>query len=104
MLSLARESISQLFELAERECSTHPERAHRYVSVARTISMRTRTRIPRYLKVRFCRACHHYLIPGKNCRTRTRNGKVVITCLECGRVMRLPFVREQKRKRKGRKC
>jgi len=95
MRKLAKKSINQLFDLAEEECSMHPERSHRYVEIARNISMRTRTRIPRRLKRRFCSKCFHYLY-SKNCRVRTKNKKVVITCLDCGNVMRIPFIREKK--------
>lgn len=99
MRKLARKSMKELFELAEKEWVTHPERSHRYVEIARNISMRTRTRIPRHFKRRFCNRCHRFLY-GSNCRVRTKNKKVVITCLECGNVMRIPFVREKKMSRK----
>lgn len=99
MRLLAREHIKTLFELADKEYERNPERAHRYVEIARNISMRTRTRIPRYLKRRFCTKCHHFLVYGKNCRVRTKHAKVVVTCLDCGNVMRVPFVREKKRNR-----
>ena len=99
MRERARESIHELFELAADSYDTHPERSHRYVTIARNISMRTRTRIPRHLRRRFCKNCHHYLSYGKNCRIRTRNNKVIITCLDCGTVMRIPFMRERKTKR-----
>ena len=95
MRLLAEKNIKDLFELAEKEYSVHPERSHRYVEIARNISMRTRTRIPRFLKRRFCNKCHHFLVYGRNCRVRTKNTKVVITCLDCGNVMRIPFVREK---------
>lgn len=91
----AKESIEMLFELAEKEYKNNPERAHRYVEIARNISMRTRVRLPRHLKRRVCKKCHHFLMYGDNCRVRTRNTKVVITCLDCGNVMRVPFVREK---------
>lgn len=99
MRLLAKEHMKVLFELAEKEFCKHPERSHRYVEIARNISMRTRTRIPWYLRRRFCSGCHHYLVYGKNCRVRTKNMKVVITCLDCGSVMRIPFVREKKMSR-----
>lgn len=96
MSQLARESMTCLFDLAEKECVHHPERAHRYVKIARDISMRTRVRIPHHLKKKFCSKCHHFLIYGRTCRVRTKSAKVVITCLECGNIMRVPFVREKK--------
>ncbi len=101
---LAQESIEDLFELAEKEFTLYPERSHRYVEIARNISLRTRTRLPSRLKRRFCRNCCHFLVYGRNCRVRTKNRKVVITCLECGTIMRIPFVSEMKKRKKGGKC
>jgi ribonuclease P protein subunit RPR2 len=103
---LAREHIQALFELADEVYHTDPERSHRYVEIARTISMRTRTRMPYYFKRRYCKNCHHFLVYGKNCRVRTKNMKLVITCLDCGHITRVPFVREKKtitenKKKKG---
>ena len=77
MRKLARKSMKELFELAEKERVMHPERSHRYVEIARNISMRTRTRIPRHFKRRFCNRCHRFLY-GSNCRVRTKNKKVII--------------------------
>lgn len=94
--SLARENMQNLFDMADEAYTSHPERAHRYVEIARNISTRTRVRIPRHLKRRFCNKCHHFLVHGENCRVRTRNTKVVITCLDCGNIMRIPFVQEKK--------
>lgn len=99
MQKRAKKSIETLFELAREEYNAHPERSHRYMEIARNISMRTRTRIPRHLKRQMCSNCHHLLVYGKNCRVRTKNGKVVVTCLDCGNVMRIPFVRERKKKK-----
>jgi ribonuclease P protein subunit RPR2 len=92
----AQESILRLFELAAQSYDTHPERSHRYVTIARNISMRTRTRIPSHLTRRVCKSCYHYLSYGTNCRVRTKNNKVVITCLDCGEIMRIPFIKEKK--------
>ncbi|MBU7031309.1 MAG: ribonuclease P [Theionarchaea archaeon] len=92
----AQDSISLLFELAAYSYDAHPERSHRYITIARNISMRTRTRIPPHLTRRFCKSCHHYLSYGRNCRVRTKHSKVIITCLDCGAIMRIPFVKEKK--------
>ncbi|RLG33580.1 ribonuclease P [Methanosarcinales archaeon] len=86
---IAFERIIRLFELAE-EC---PERSRRYLQLAKRIGMRHRVRIPRDLKQHMCRGCSVFLIPGKNARVRlqSRRGYITTTCLECGRVMRLPY-------------
>ena len=101
--AIARERIARLFSLAEREFSSHPERSHRYVSLARKIAMRYNIRLPPELKSRYCRKCYKYLKPSINCRVRTsaRQRAVIITCMECGHVMRHPYRREKNLKKEG---
>ncbi len=73
------------------------ERARRYVDLARRIGMKTRTGIPR--EFRYCHECLMPLIAGISCTVRLNNGKVSITCTECGAVRRLPYMKEQKHDR-----
>ncbi|WP_340820233.1 ribonuclease P protein component 4 [Methanolobus sp. WCC4] len=89
--SIAQERIEYLFGLAKEELSSNPERSARYVSLARKIGMRHRVRIPAELKRSFCRNCGSLLVPGYNSRTRSKNGCVVVTCLNCGSIKRYPF-------------
>ncbi|HEC57643.1 MAG TPA: ribonuclease P [Candidatus Syntrophoarchaeum butanivorans] len=86
---IAKERIIRLFELAE-DC---PERSRRYLQLAKRIGMRYRVRIPPDLKRRMCKGCAVLLIPGRNARVRLhrRRGYITTTCLECGRVMRVPY-------------
>ncbi|HLC52835.1 MAG TPA: ribonuclease P [Candidatus Nanoarchaeia archaeon] len=83
---IAKERIEQLFDQAER----NKTRASRYVNLARKISMKTKIRIPAKYKRRFCKYCFSYLI-AENSRVRTRKGKVIISCLECKKFMRIPI-------------
>ncbi len=101
--SIGRERIERLFALAEREFSTHPERSHHYVSLARKIAMRYNIRLSPQLKRQYCRKCYKYLKPSINCRVRTsaKQQAVIITCLECGHIMRHPY-RKEKVSRKAR--
>jgi len=102
---IAKERIERLFELAEREFRHNPELSHTWLELARRISMRTRVRIPRELKRRMCKSCHRLLVPGRSARVRLKRGRVCITCLACGRVMRYPYDRDINTKddeRKGR--
>ncbi len=98
---IAKERIKILFDLAEKEFKEHPERSHRYVELARKIGMRYNVRIPRELKRKFCKKCHHYLVPGVNLRVRTRVSQqaVIMKCLDCGHVMRYPYRKEKKLKK-----
>ncbi len=100
--SIARERIARLFSLAEKEFPAHPERSHRHVSLARKIAMRYNVRLPPGLKSRYCGKCYKYLKPSINCRVRTSPGQqaVIITCLECGHVMRHPYRREKASRKK----
>ena len=40
------------------------------------------------IKRKICRSCKKSLFPGVNSRVRISSKKILITCLECGRMMR----------------
>ncbi|MCX8204589.1 MAG: ribonuclease P [Candidatus Nezhaarchaeota archaeon] len=91
---LALQRIVRLFEVASEVYHRYPELADRYVELAKRISMRCRARIPRPLRRRFCHNCGSFLVPGVNCRVRLaprRSPHVVITCLKCNYVHRIPI-------------
>lgn len=98
---IARERIETLFTLAERVFPYEPELANRYVEIALAVQQKARIRMPRKWKRRYCKRCHSFLVPGVNARVRLRNGHVVIKCLNCGHIMRHPYIREQKERRKA---
>ena len=87
---LARERIRILLQQAEEAFSRDKALAHRDVTLARKIAMKLKVKIPSEFKRRFCKHCYRYLQPGVNSRVRTRAGKVVISCLECKKFMRIP--------------
>lgn len=95
---IARERVSELFRMAGEEFNKNPERSHRYVELARKISMRHNVRIPKALKVNFCKYCYRYLKPGINSRKRVnpRQEAIITHCLECGRVSRIPYRKEKR--------
>ncbi|NJE09539.1 ribonuclease P protein component 4 [Thermococcus sp. MAR1] len=102
---IARERIETLFTLAERVFPYEPELANRYVEIALAVQQKARIRMPRKWKRRYCKKCHSFLVPGVNARVRLRDKPyphVVIKCLNCGHIMRYPYVREQKEKRRER--
>jgi len=88
---IAKERVRRLFELATTMFPKRKDLANRYVDLARKISMKVRMRIPPEFKRRFCKHCYKYLQPGINARVRTREGKVIISCLECNKFMRIPI-------------
>lgn len=94
---IAQERIETLFSEAEKAFSQNPSLSHRYVTLARKIAMKVKLKMPRKLKRKFCKHCYKFLKPGVNCRIRTRNGKVVISCFECKKFTRIPFGKKQER-------
>lgn len=101
---IALQRIHQLFQQAEKRAfENRMELANRYVELARKISMRYLVRMPKKYKRRYCKHCYTYLIPSKNCRVRLKNRKVVITCFKCKKIMRYPYIREIKERRKWKK-
>jgi len=92
---IALERIKVLFKEAEESFSESPALSDRYVQLARNLSMKAKVKIPSELKRKFCKFCHTYLVPGKNCRVRTRAGKVVISCLGCNNFTRIPLKKKK---------
>ena len=86
---IAQERIQTLFQEAEKTFSTNKPLSNRYVTLARKIAMKVKCRIPMELKRKFCKHCYKYLFPGRNCRVRTREGKLIIYCLECKKYTRI---------------
>jgi len=98
---IARERIEILLRMARQALRKDPTLSKRYVELARLIGMKSGVRLPKYDKMFICKGCGIILIPGSNCRVRTRSETgttVLITCLECGSKKRYPTVREQRSK------
>lgn len=86
---VALEHIQSLASLSKNVTYTNPERANRYVYLLRRIAMKMRLQLPREVKKSFCKHCYSAFAPGKNCRVRTRQGKLIYYCLECKRYTKL---------------
>jgi ribonuclease P protein subunit RPR2 len=87
---IARERIDRLFELAQQEtASGNAERAKRYVSLALRMGERHKVRTGH--KRTYCPTCHMFFLPPRNVRVRTRSGRIAMTCLGCGNVLRYPL-------------
>ncbi|KXS41580.1 MAG: RNAse P, Rpr2/Rpp21 subunit [Methanolobus sp. T82-4] len=93
---IALERIKYLFELADREYPTDPDRSDRYVSLARRIGMRYRVSVPPELKKRMCKSCSSFLTPGSNCRVRLKGGLLIVTCQKCGNIQRYLLSKQKK--------
>lgn len=101
---IALERIKILFELADKVALYERdfELADSHVKKARIIGMRCNVRIPSFLKRKFCKFCHSYLLLGKTSRVRINSAKkrVAVRCLKCGKEMYFPYVKEVKERRK----
>jgi len=86
--NIATQEIRRLFKLAGEIFDKNPERAHRYVQIALKISTKVKVSIPGIYKRRYCKKCKKFLVPGKNCRVRTRDKMLVQTCLNCKNIRR----------------
>ncbi len=89
---IALERIKILLKRAEED----EKRSKRYVELARRISEKCRVRIPKHLRIRICKKCNSFLIPGRNCRVRINKHRIIITCLNCGNIKRYPLIEEIK--------
>ncbi len=81
---ISLERIYRLFELAEQNMESHPERTKRYIELARKIGTRNNARFPKELKDSFCKKCNAFLKKGKTAEHKTEKGLLVIKCIECG--------------------
>lgn len=88
---LALERVTLLFDQAERIFAKNSELADRYVRAAWRLKTRYNLRLPRDIRLKFCRKCLCYWKPGITCRVRVKSKTIIITCLRCGRVKRLPY-------------
>jgi ribonuclease P protein subunit RPR2 len=89
--TIAKERINILFKQANKSFKKNPKLSNRYINLARKIAMKSRIRIPRELKRKFCKHCYHYLKSGVNLRIRTKDKKVVYYCSDCKKYMRFPI-------------
>ena len=101
MIEIAIERMNILFNRAEMEFITHPERSNRYVELALKLSTKYNTPVPKEWSRRYCRKCKSYLQPGRNCTVRLVNSEVNIFCGECDHVMKIPYHKEKKLKRRA---
>ncbi len=98
--SLAFERVERLLELAGQAIDGRPDLADRYVRLAWKLKTRYNLRLPKEMGTKFCRKCLSFWRPGVSCRIRIKSGKVIITCLRCGNIRRLPY-RGGKRPQRG---
>jgi ribonuclease P protein subunit RPR2 len=89
-----------LFQLAKEAVQNRPDLAERYVEMARKIAMRTRLHLPLEYRLHVCRHCKRFILPGVSSRVRVqprREPHIVVTCLHCGGLARVPLRRKRRR-------
>ncbi len=92
----AERQIISLFSKAEQIFPKSTKMADRNVRKARRLAMKHKIKLPKELKMKFCKHCNTYLVPSVNCRIRLSSGKVVYYCLNCKKYMRFPYIKEKK--------
>lgn len=95
---IALERVRILFRLARENINEQPDLAQRYVEVARKIAMRTRLHLPQEYRLQVCRHCKRFILPGVGSRIRVQSRRaphVVVTCLYCGKITRIPLERKK---------
>ena len=93
---IAKERIEILFNSAEKALQEEKENySKRYISLARKIGSKSRTRLPLGYKKKFCKVCNIFWIPGKTLRVRLqrKEKKLIYTCLSCGAIKRYPLIK-----------
>ncbi len=89
---IARIRVRSLLQAARTEAlGPDADLADRYALLARRISTRYQQPFFPDQKVQVCKGCNAYAVPGRNRRTRIQRGRIVTTCLACGRIDRRPL-------------
>ena len=88
---IALERINILFSEAKKMFKEDPNLSDKYVQLAKRISMKYKVKVPAEHKRRICKNCHKFLVPGVNCRVRTKEGHIVFYCLNCKHFMRFRY-------------
>jgi ribonuclease P protein subunit RPR2 len=83
--------ILKYFDMAKDTFKKDKKKANLYVHKARLLAMKHNLSFPADIKKFFCKNCYSYIVPGVNCRVRTREGKLIYYCLECKNYMRIPI-------------
>lgn len=87
----AAEHVNELFSEAESAFKDNPELSKRYVIIARKTAMKHKISFDRQKKMSFCKQCNAYLKKGVNSTVRVHDGRIILTCKECGFVRRFVY-------------
>lgn len=93
MQEIAKERISVLFNEAEKNYSSNASLSDRYVFLAGKISAKFKVPFTREQKLKYCKGCGKYIVPGNNASVRLSKGNIVVKCQNCGTIKRLKYGR-----------
>ncbi len=96
---IALERINRLMDFAERHAAERPEIAKEAILLAMRIAQKARVRIPKKYKRMFCRKCGTPFWTPNSFTVRIRDRRsthVVIRCLKCGYIKRIPVSKKSK--------
>ncbi|HLC68722.1 MAG TPA: ribonuclease P Rpr2/Rpp21/SNM1 subunit [Candidatus Bilamarchaeaceae archaeon] len=87
---VSAEAIVKLLDEAEKNAAARPARAKRYVEMAFALIKKHRTRLSRSQRLRFCKKCRSYWIPGKTVKIifEHKRNAMVLAC-PCGAKRRI---------------
>ena len=87
----AVKTVSELIGKAGSIFKSDKTEANKIVKKAKRVAMKNRVKLPSDIKRKVCKHCHSLLIPGVNCRVRTKEGNVVYYCRECRRYSKIRY-------------
>lgn len=97
--NVAKERMEILFHRAEGIFAKNPQRADRYIAIARRIAMKMNLRLTKTQKRTFCKHCYSFLRSGVNAQIRTRDRKIITYCKICKKYTRIPILEKTAKKR-----
>lgn len=80
--------VSEYFSQAKNLYKTDSQLAKRYIQKGRRLAMKHTIRLPRDMKMQFCRHCYQVFIPGVSCSIRLSNSFQCFICKKCEKVTR----------------
>jgi len=83
---IATKNICELFSFATKIFDESKELANRYVKIALLTRNKSNAKLTKKQKSYYCKKCHTFLMPGKNCTVRTKNKNVLYHCNNCGAI------------------
>ncbi|MBW2974802.1 ribonuclease P protein component 4 [Candidatus Woesearchaeota archaeon] len=88
----ARELIPELLNKSKAAYKKGDKRLSKvYSKKIRFLYMKHKIRLPKEIKRQLCKNCYGILIPSLNCRVRTKEGRLIIYCLDCKKYTRIGF-------------